>query len=439
MINNYDLLIRCKLYKLKSFTTQETMKRRKFFKIGAAGLLTASAAPLAFAKQSKSSLNIFDDSPDIAVVGSGVFGLWSAFYMQQLGAEVTLIDAYGPGNPRGSSGGESRIIRAEYGEKFIYTKMNIRAYDLWLKWQKEWDKPFLYSTGRLTLGNANYKEEALLSQKQLTPYGIKSEVLNHEELKNRWPQLNVDGIESGLFFPGGAGGSTVMARESCHAVADAFVKGGGKIQIAKAMPGKTAGGSLQFIDPGDGKTIKADKYIFACGPWMAKVFPEVFAKKLEVYRRDVFFIGSPSGDSRYAYPNFPVWSDGNMYGMPDLRGQGLKVAPFPDYNSIDPDTDERMVNPYVTKQVHDYVDFRFPGLKNQPIVSTRVCQLTFSTDEHFIIDKHPSLDNVWFVAAGSGHGFKHGPALGEYVANRILNNKVEKEYDDAFRLKGEQY
>ncbi len=411
------------------------MKRRKFFKLGAASLLTGAAAPL-LANSTMERIPVFqNNSPDIVVIGSGVFGLWSAFYMQQLGAKVTLIDAYGPGNPRGSSGGESRIIRAEYGDKFIYTKMNIKAYDYWLKWQKEWDKPFIYSTGRLTLGNAKYREEALKSQKDLAPYGIKSEVLNQDELKYRWPQLNVEGIESGLFFPGGAGGSTVMARESCHAVADSFVKGGGKIKIAKAMPGTKSSGAMQFVDLGNGETIKAEKYIFACGPWMAKVFPDVFRKKLEVYRRDVFFVGSPSGDSRYAYPNFPVWSDGNMYGMPDLRGQGLKVAPFPDFNTIDPDTDERMVNPYVTKQVHDYVNFRFPGLKNQPIVSTRVCQLTFSTDEHFIIDKHPDLSNVWFVAAGSGHGFKHGPALGEYVANRILKNKVDKEYDEAFRLK----
>lgn len=412
------------------------MKRRKFLNVGAAGLLTTVAAPFAFASGAKNiAPSISQDAPDIAVIGSGVFGLWSAFYMQQMGAKVTLIDAYGPGNSRGSSGGESRIIRAEYGNKFIYTKMNIRAHGHWLKWEKEWNKPFIYSTGRLTLGDLKFKSEALKSQHDLETYGIKSEVLNHDELNYRWPQINLEGIETGLFFPGGAGGSTVMARESCHAVADAFRKGGGKIVIAKAIPGKKSSNQMQFLDLGNGETIKAEKYIFACGPWMAKVFPDVFTKKLEVYRRDVFFVGSPSGDTRYAYPNFPVWSDGNMYGMPDLRGQGLKVAPFPDYNSIDPDTDERMVNPYVTKQVHDYVNFRFPGLKNQPIVSTRVCQLTFSTDEHFIIDKHPSMGNVWFVAAGSGHGFKHGPALGEYVANRIIKNKVDKEYDDAFRLK----
>lgn len=412
------------------------MKRRKFFKLGAASLLTTAAAPFALGSPKKAHTPYLSaDSPEIVVLGAGVFGLWSAFYMQQMGARVTLVDAYGPGNSRGSSGGESRIIRSEYGEQFMYTRMNNKAHDLWLKWEKEWDKPIIYSTGRLTLGDKKYLDEARKVKKDLQAFGIEGEVLSHDELKYRWPQINLEGIETGLYFKGGAGGSTVMARESCHAVADAFVKGGGKLKIAKAMPGKSAAGTMQFVDLGNGETIKADKFIFACGPWMAKVFPDIFEKRLKVFRREVYFVGSPTGDARYAYPNFPVWLDGNMYGMPDLRGQGFKVAPFPDYNTIDPDTDERMVNPYVTKKVHDYVNYRFPGLKNQPIVSTRVCQLTFSMDEHFIIDTHPDLKNVWFVAAGSGHGFKHGPALGEYVASRILNNKVDKEYDDAFRLK----
>ncbi|MEQ8303529.1 MAG: FAD-dependent oxidoreductase [Cyclobacteriaceae bacterium] len=415
------------------------MKRRKFFKVGAASLLASAALPSALAKQTSSPVSVQDGSPDIVVIGSGVFGLWSAFYMQQLGAKVTLVDAYGPGNPRGSSGGESRIVRADYGDQLMYSKMNIRAHELWVKWQEEWNQNIIYPTGRLTMSDAKYRTKAVKIKSDLEKLGVKSEILSHDELKYRWPQLNHDEIETGFYFPGGAGGSTVLARASCQAVADAFIKGGGRLKIAKAMPGTKNNSAMQFIDIGNGQTIKADKYVFACGPWMAKVFPEVFEKKLEVYRRDVFFIGSPSGDDRYAYPNFPVWIYDSDYGMPDLLGQGLKIAPYPDYNTIDMDTDERMVNPYETKRVHDFINYRFPGLRNQPIVSSRVCQLTFSTDEHFIIDTHPELKNVWFVAAGSGHGFKHGPALGEYVANRIINNQVEKELDSAFRLKDERF
>jgi len=100
------------------------------------------------------------------------------------------------------------------------------------------------------------------------------------------------------------------------------------------------------------------------------------------------------------------------------------------------DQDDRLLNPMEIKKVREFVGRRFPGLKNQPITESRVCQLTFSSDEHFIIDQHPELSNVWFVCAGSGHGFKHGPAIGEYVADRILNNTKHSEYDQAFRLKG---
>ncbi len=414
------------------------MQRRKFFKLGAAGLLTTAAAPYAFAEQKK-SINYLKDAPEVIVVGAGIFGLWSAFYMQQLGAKVTLLDAYGAGNSRSSSGGESRIIRSEYGDQLMYSRWNNKAHDMLIGWEKEWGHKLVYSTGRLTLGDGKYKASALKAQKTLEPLGVKSEVLTHDELNYRWPQINLEGIEAGLFFPGGAGGSTVLARQTCHAVADAFVKGGGKLKIAKAMPGNKSSAGLQFIDIGNGETLKAEKYIFACGPWMAKVFPEIFEKKLQVFRRDVFFIGSRSGDDRYAYPKFPVWAFDSDYGMPDLLGQGLKIAPYPDFNSIDPDTDERMVNPYEAKRVRDFVNYRFPGLRDQPIVGTRVCQLTFSIDEHFIIDKHPDLNNVWFVGAGSGHGFKHGPALGEYVANRILKGTEDKEYDDAFKLKTDTF
>ena len=416
------------------------MRRRKFFKVGAGSLIASMAAPvLGFPGISvKPNTNSsFQDSTDIIVVGAGVFGLWTAFNLQQMGAKVTLIDAYGPGNSRATSGGESRILRSEYGDRLMYTKMNIRAHELWDKWQQEWNRNLMYSTGRLTMGDRNYKAVALKSKETLVRFGITSEVLDHDELKYRWPQINVEGIEAGLYFAGGAGGSTLMARESCQVVGNAFTKAGGKLKIGKVTPGLSLSNKMQNINLDNGEKAEAQTYIFACGPWMGKLFPEIFAEKLKVYRRDVLFVGPAPGDDRYSYPNFPVWSFSNTryYGMPDIRGRGLKVAPWPDYNSIDMDNDDRIVNSYEVKRIHEFVAHRFPGLKDQPILESRVCQLTLSTDQHFIIDKHPEMDNVWFVCAGSGHGFKHGPALGEYVANRILKNKLDPEYDEAFRLK----
>ncbi|MEM8889908.1 MAG: FAD-dependent oxidoreductase [Bacteroidota bacterium] len=414
------------------------MKRRSFLKQGlgiAATTATFGGSQSLFQLNSLSSNN----NSDIIVIGAGVFGVWTAFYLQELGAKVRLIDAYGPGNSRASSGGESRILRSDYGDRWMYSKMNIRAFELWDAWQKEWGASFMYPTGRLKLGIGENKEKLLTFQKALEELGVSSEIIDHEELAYRWPQMNMEGIKSGMYFPGGKGGSTLMAREAVRTVAEQFVKRGGKLEIGKAEIGKSVGGKQDHILLNQKEKLSADTYVFACGPWMPRLFPELFQDKIKVFRRDVLFVGTAPGDDRYSYPNFPVWGfsnkeDGRYYGMPDLRGRGLKVAPWPDRNSIDPDTDDRLVNTYELKRVREFIAKRFPGLKDQPIIESRVCQLSMSSDEHFIIDQHPEMENVWFACAGSGHGFKHGPALGEYISNRIYEGKKLPEYDQAFRI-----
>ncbi|MDW3649583.1 MAG: FAD-dependent oxidoreductase [Bacteroidia bacterium] len=414
------------------------MKRRSFLKKG----LGIAATTASFGgSQSLLQLNTLSpkNNSDIIVIGAGVFGVWTAFYLQELGAKVRLIDAYGPGNSRASSGGESRILRSDYGDRWMYSKMNIRAFELWDAWQEEWGASFMYPTGRLKLGLGENKDKLLKDQEGLKKLGVSSELLDNKELSYRWPQMNLEGIASGMYFPGGKGGSTLMAREAIRIVAEEFVKKGGKLEIGKVETGKSIGGKQDHILLNQKEKLSADTYIFACGPWTPRLFPNLFEDKIKVVRRDVLFVGAASGDDRYSYPNFPVWSfsnqaDARYYGMPDIRGRGLKVAPWPDNNGIDLDKDDRLVNMYELKRVREFIAKRFPGLKDQPVLETRVCQLSFSSDEHFIIDQHPEMENIWFTCAGSGHAFKHGPALGEYISNRIYEGKKLPEYDDAFRL-----
>ncbi len=412
------------------------MRRRDFLRYTTSTVATVSLLP---ATQTFANIQP-SQSPDIIVVGAGVFGMWTAFYMQELGAKVTVIDAYGPGNTRASSGGETRILRADYGERLLYSKMNIAAHDLWDSWQKEWGRQIMYPTGMLKMGDDKYTSSAKAAQERLNKLGVPSELLNYEELKYRWPQINFDGLTTGLYFAGGPGGSTLMAREAIRLVGEKFQEKGGKVIIGKAKQGEVVNGKINAIELEDGQKITADKVVFACGPWMGKVFPELFGDRLDVTRRDVLFIGAKAGDNSYYYPQFPVWSFNNAediryYGMPDIHGRGLKVAPYPDKNEIDMDSDDRLLNPYEIKRVRAFVARRFPGLAKQPITETRVCQITNSFDSHFIVDSHPNANNLWFACAGSGHAFKHGPALGKYIAERILQNKKDEEYDEAFRLK----
>jgi len=410
------------------------MKRRDFIKYTSGAIATGSVL-----SNTQSFANVHpSQSAEIIVVGAGVMGVWTAFYLQEQGAKVTLIDAYGPGNTRSSSGGETRILRADYGEKVIYTKMVVRAHELWDKWQKEWGRKLMYSTGRLSIGPADYATYANEAKRRLKPFGVNSEVLDRDEIIRRWPQLGILEDEVALYDEGGAGGSTLLAREACRATTEKFIENGGTFIHAKALPGKSVNGQLDSIELSDGRKLRADQYVFAGGPWMGSIFPEVLSDKLKVFRRDVLFIGTPSGDPRFSYPNLPIWlfRGTRWYGFPDFHGRGLKAAPFPDYNSIDMDMDERLIHPIEIKRARDFVEQRFPALKNQPITEGRVCQLTFSTDEDFIVDTHPDNKNLWFACAGSGHAFKHGPAFGEYLSKRVLNGTQVEEYDSAFRLKG---
>jgi glycine/D-amino acid oxidase-like deaminating enzyme len=162
-------------------------------------------------------------------------------------------------------------------------------------------------------------------------------------------------------------------------------------------------------------------------------------KKLFTPRRDVFFFGTPSGDDRFSYPHFPNYSEEAYYGFPSIEGRGFKVCPVGELVAFDPDSDERIVSPYQVKRARDYLALRFPGLKDQPILETRVCQLEMSVDEHFIIDRHPELENVWLVGGGSGHGYKHGPVVGEYVAERVLGREGNPELESVFRLKAQTF
>jgi glycine/D-amino acid oxidase-like deaminating enzyme len=165
---------------------------------------------------------------------------------------------------------------------------------------------------------------------------------------------------------------------------------------------------------------RGETFVFACGPWLPKLFPDLLADRIFPTRQEVFFFGAPPGDDRFAPPRMPTWIDfggDEIYGMPDLEGRGFKVAPDRHGEPFDPDGGERLVSPESTARVRSFLARRFPALAEAPLLETRVCQYENTSSGDFLIDRHPGLDNVWIVGGGSGHGFKHGPAVGEYVAD----------------------
>ena len=396
--------------------------RRTFLKIAGAGAVAASSRVSAQA------------SPEVVVIGAGVFGGWTALSLRELGASVNLLDAYGPGNSRSSSGGETRQIRAGYEDRELYTRWVLSAFERWRTREQEWGRKLLYETGRLLLA-PEWTESLKVTKTVLDQSRVPNEVLSHDELVRRYPQMNPEGVGVALLEPTTG---VLKAREGCIAVAEAFQKQGGRFRIAQARPGKRAGGRLVDVALSDGSSLSGSIFVFACGPWLAKVFPDLMKKKLFIPRRDVFFFGTPAGDDRFSYPNFPNYSEDasqGYYGFPSIDGRGFKVCPVGELTAFDPDTDERVVSPYQVKRARDYLALRFPALKDQPLVETRVCQLEMSVDEHFIIQKHPELDNAWIVGGGSGHGYKHGPIVGEYAAARVLGKDRQPELEEVFKLK----
>ncbi len=355
----------------------------------------------------------------VAVIGAGAFGGWTALHLLRRGARVTLLDSWGPGNSRASSGGETRVIRATYGPERIYVQMVVRALQLWREAQEQWKRPLFHRSGALWMvGKKDDYEKASLPL--LKEAGISFATLTPAEAARRFPQINFEGVTWALHEPAAG---YLLAREACQAVMEALIREGGEYRQASVQPGALAGGEMKSIRLSDGSDLAADQFVFACGSWLGRLFPEALGKRIQATRQEVFFFGPPAGDARFAEGSLPVWIDNGerlFYGIPANRWRGFKVADDTRGPEVDPTSQERVPTPAALRAAREYMEFRFPGLKNAPLVETRVCQYENSPDTHFILDRHPAAKNVVLLGGGSGHGFKHGPALGEMAAKLVL-------------------
>jgi sarcosine oxidase len=355
---------------------------------------------------------------DAAVIGAGVFGSWIAYYLQQAGLGVALIDAYGAANNRASSGGESRIIRMGYGSDEIYTRWSHRSLAAWQEFFAGIGRGELFHrTGVLLMASEN-DPRIISTRLTLEKAGMNFEFLHRDELDRRYPQIDFGEVSCAIYEPlSGA----LMARRAVQSVADFVARNGGDYLIESALaPAGSA--KLNEIVTRGGSRISAEVFVFACGPWLPKLFPALLGDRIHPTRQEVYFFGVPAGETRFAPPMTPTWIDfgAETYGMPDLENRGFKLAFDRHGGAIDPDTSERNVTEETLEPARAFLARRFPALADAPLVEARVCQYENTSNGDFLIDRHPDFDNVWLAGGGSGHGFKHGPALGEYVAARII-------------------
>jgi len=355
---------------------------------------------------------------DVVVVGAGVFGAWTAWHLAKRGQRVALFDAYGPGHSRASSGGETRIIRMGYGTDELYTRWSQQSLKQWKKFSEVSKAPLFHETGVLWLAGEDDSQLRRTSA-ALRHCNVPYEEFDRNTLEEKYPQVSFEDIQTGIFEPHSG---VLMARRSVAALVEEALRLG--VWYCHAQILKAAGsGRLEHVETSRGEWISADQFVFACGAWLGKLFPEILGERIFPTRQEVFFFGVPGGETRFAAPALPTWlfQQDLFYGMPDIESRGLKIAYDGHGDRVDPDTQSRIVTPVMRERVRAYVERRFPALKDAPIVETRVCQYENTSNGDFLIDRHPGMENVWFVGGGSGHGFKHGPAVGEYVTARLLD------------------
>jgi monomeric sarcosine oxidase len=365
---------------------------------------------------------------DAAVVGAGSFGAWTARRLREAGLSVALIDAYGPGNTRASSGGESRIIRMGYGADEIYTRLAIRSLGAWKELSARAESPLFHRTGVLWMGRAGDSYMSA-SRAAMDREGVPNESLERGDLARRYPQIDLGPIAWGILEPESG---ALLARRGVQAVVrEAVHLGVERFDAAVAPP--SGHRRLTSVDLSSGDRLSAGTFVFACGPWLGKLFPDLLGERIFPSRQEVFYFGADAGDARFRPPAMPTWLDQTeeIYGIPDLETRGFKVAVDRHGPRFDPDEGERVATAEGLAEARAYLRVRFPGLAKAPLLSAEVCQYENTSNGDFLIDRHPTLENVWLAGGGSGHGFKHGPAVGEIVTALVTGGR---EFEPRFRL-----
>jgi glycine/D-amino acid oxidase-like deaminating enzyme len=329
-------------------------------------------------------------SGSAVVVGAGVFGASTGRELARRGWDVRVIEQYAAGNVRSGSGGETRLLRFSHGDAEWYTLLARRAFDLWRQLEAETGVQLFEPVGVawFETGDDDFTQR---SEQTLRQLGIACERLTPVESKRLFPSLGIDGLRSTLFEPEAG---VLYARLATRTLAQAL-----RVEAGHVLPATAPW---------------ADVVVWACGAWLPKLFPELV--DLRISRRDVFFAGV---DGTWAgRPGFCDYA-GPYYGHGELGGLGLKVAWDGPGAEIDPDELERLPDPESERLARGYLARRFPSLAGAPLIGARVCQYDLTGDTHFLFDRHPEHDGWWLLGGGSGHGFKHGPALAEYVVDCI--------------------
>jgi len=337
----------------------------------------------------------------VVIVGAGTFGASLAWWMAGLGDEVVLVDQFAPGDPRATSGGETRLIRCAHGADADYAAMARRARTLWRELEAETGAALLVECGVSWFAHAEDGWEAQ-SLEVLDRLRIPAERRSVEETARAFPSFSGDDLAWVLHEPEAG---VLRAQRAIQALATAAAGRGAEIIHAKGRPQ----GAAVALD--DGRVLEGEFVVWSCGGWLAGLFPGHV--NLAVTCQELLFL-----DGGPAWRTTPGWVDYDRatYGTGDLDGLGVKAAWDQQGPPLDPDADLPAATAAVQRLTRGYLADRFPALAEAPLAGAKTCRYELSPDSHFIAAPHPEQPSVWIVGGGSGHGFKHGPAMAERIA-----------------------
>jgi glycine/D-amino acid oxidase-like deaminating enzyme len=350
------------------------------------------------------------DRPSAVVVGAGVFGAATALELVRRGWGVTLVERFTPGHAGASSGGESRLLRFSHGQNPWYTALAWAARSGWKQLEDDSGRVLLFETGMVWFARTADGWEAD-SIDVCRDAGVPVERLTPDQVGGLFPSVRTDDLEFGLWEPHAG---VVRARAAVVALVEQAVKGGAVLRDATEARPRDGG-----VVVGD-EVLRADRVVWACGPWLPRLFPGRL--EVTVTQQDTCFFAVPPA---WRASNVPAWCDftGAAYGTGDLDGHGFKCSSDIQGPVFDPDRDDRLPQATHLSAARTILAYRFPALADAPLSGTRTCQYTTTVDTQFIISPLED-ERVWIVGGGSGHGFKHGPALGAYVADLLEERRA---------------
>jgi sarcosine oxidase len=361
---------------------------------------------------------------DVAVIGLGIMGSAALETLARRGCRVVGIERYTPLHDRGSSHGETRVIRLGYFEHPSYVPLLRAAYPVWRAIEARAATPLLTITGIVEIGMPQSALVAgTLASSRL--HELAHEVLDAQSLMARFPAFRVPDEFVGVYQPDGG---FLHAETAVAAMQRLACKAGGELRFAERVLKVEPQGTGVRIATERGE-VSAAYAIVAAGAWLKSLLPQLVAPLRATRQVLGWFAPCQESDATlFAQGRFPVFllqdQDGLLYGFPADAAGRIKIAKHHHFDeAVDPDGYERSISPADVAAIRRIAAAYLPGADG-PLVAAKTCLYTMTPDGDFIIDRLPNLPQIIVASPCSGHGFKFAPVIGEILADLAVSGST---------------